>query len=77
MKSPDEITSQTARRAQGRAKSACFVHSDNVVGVLGDFPELTKAVRKRDEAAVSILCAQLFDLNSAAKLRPRPTPIAS
>jgi hypothetical protein len=77
MKSPDEITSLIARRDQGKAESARFVHSDNIVGVLGEFSELTKAVRERDLAAVSILCAQLFDLNSATKVRPQPTPFAS
>jgi hypothetical protein len=74
MNSQEEIK---LRRDQGKAESACFFHSDKRVGVCGDFPELTKAVRERDEAAVSILCAQLFDLNSAAKIRPQPTPIAS
>ena len=77
MKSPDEITSQMARRDQGKAESDRFVHGDKIVGRFGEFPELTKAVREGDVAAVSILCAQLFDLNSAAKLRPRPTPIAA
>ena len=48
-----------------------------MVGVLGDFPELTTAVREGDVAAVSILCAQLFDLNAAPNIRPQPIPIAS
>jgi hypothetical protein len=42
--------------------------------VLGEFRELTKAVREGDVAAVSTLCAQLFDLNSATKVRPQPHP---
>lgn len=42
MKSPDEITSLIARRDQGKAENARFVHSDNIVGVLGEFPALTK-----------------------------------
>jgi hypothetical protein len=40
MKSPDEIMSLIARSGQAKAENARFVHSDNVVGVLGDFPEL-------------------------------------
>jgi len=77
MKSPDKITLLTARRKQGTAENARFAYTDKIVGRLGDFPELTKAVREQDLATVSILCAQLFDLNSATTLRPRPTPIAS
>jgi len=74
MKSPDEITSLIARRNQGKAESAWFRNSDNSTGVLGDFQELTQAVREGDVATVSILCSQLFDLNTATKVRPRPTP---
>ena len=77
MKSPDEITSLIARRDQGKAENARFVHSDNIVGVLGEFPALTKAVREGDLATVSFLCEQLFDLNSDVNIRPQPTPIAS
>jgi hypothetical protein len=35
--------------------------------MLGEFPELTKAVRTGDLAAVSILCAQLFDLDASRR----------
>lgn len=65
------------RREYGEQDNTRFVHSDNVVGVMGEFPELTKAVRERDLATITALCAQLFDLNSAAQLRPFPTSIAS
>jgi hypothetical protein len=45
-----------------------FIHTDKIVGVLGEYPELTKAVRDGDVATVRILCAQLFDLNTQAKV---------
>jgi hypothetical protein len=64
MKSPDEIMSLIARSGQGKAENARFVHSDNVVGVLGDFPELTQAVREGDVQKISVRCGQLFVLNS-------------
>jgi hypothetical protein len=70
MKSQDEITLLIAKRDQGKAQNARFVHTDNIVGMLGEFPELTKAVRERDVATVSILCSQLLDSNSVAKVRP-------
>lgn len=54
-----------------------FVSSDKIVGLLGEFPELTRAVREGDPATVSILCAQLFELNSDTKSHPNPTPIAA
>jgi len=60
---------------------ARFVSTDKVVGMLGEFPELTKAVREGDLETVSILCAQVFILNPCqascqlfAQL-PRRTPI--
>jgi hypothetical protein len=34
------------------------VHSDEIVHTLGEFPELTKAVREGDLATVSILGSQ-------------------
>jgi hypothetical protein len=54
------------------AENPVSVCSDKVVCTLGEFPELTKAVRDGDLATVSILCAQLFDLNSETKV-PLPT----
>jgi hypothetical protein len=72
MNSQEEVK---LRRGQGTAENACFFHSDNIVGLLGDFPELTQAVREGDLATISILCAQLF-VNSVAKVRPHPTSIA-
>jgi hypothetical protein len=56
---------------------ARFVHTDKIVGRMGEFPELTKAVREGDIATVSILCAQLFDSNSAVKHPPQTHPIAA
>ncbi len=38
-----------------------LMNADMTVGVLAEFPELTKAVRDGDLATVSILCAQLFE----------------
>jgi hypothetical protein len=46
------------------------VCSQKMVCTPGEFPELTKAVRDGDLATVSILCAQLFDLDAS------PTPRA-
>jgi hypothetical protein len=48
---------------QSRAGSGCLVHSDNIVGRLGEFPELAKAVRENDLAEIGVLCGQLFDLS--------------
>jgi hypothetical protein len=73
MKSPDEITARMVRKDQGTAENACFVHSDNIVGILGESPELTQAVRDGDLATISDLCAQLFDLHAASQIRPHPT----
>ena len=38
-----------------------FIYTDKIVGMLGEFPELTKAVREGDLTAVCVLCAQLFE----------------
>ena len=46
------------------------VYTDEMVCMLGEFPELTKAVRTGDLAAVSILCARLFDLNAGTAPKP-------
>ena len=43
---------------------ARFAYTDKIVGRLGDFPELTQAVREGDLETTSILCAKLFELNS-------------
>jgi hypothetical protein len=59
-----------------KAQIARFAHTDKIVGRLGEFPELTKAVREGDVETVSILCRQLFDLNSDVNIRPNPTPVA-
>ena len=45
------------------------VYSDEIVHTQGEFPELTKAVRDGDLATVSILCAQLFDLDASRRTR--------
>ena len=55
------------------------VYSDEIVHTQGEFPELTKAVRDGDLATVSILCAQLFDLDASSReeenrLKARTTP---
>jgi hypothetical protein len=56
------------------AKIARFIHTDNIAGRLGEFPELTKAVREEDLETVSVLCEQL---NSDINIRPQPTAIAA
>jgi hypothetical protein len=54
------------------AKIARFIHTDNIAGRLGEFPELTKAVREGDLEKVSTLCGQLFVLNSVQPSRSIP-----
>lgn len=56
---------------------ARFVHTDKIVGRLGEFPELTKAVREGDLALVSTLCTQLFELNCAARIRHSLNSVAA
>ncbi|HLM99846.1 MAG TPA: hypothetical protein VK335_11215 [Bryobacteraceae bacterium] len=56
---------------------ARFVYTDKIVGRLGEFPELTKAVREGDLEKVSILCEQLFQLNSDINIRPKPIAIGA
>lgn len=70
MKSEDTIPLLVPKKNPGTAKTAHFVHSDKTVGMLGDFPELTRAVREGDLEKVSILCAQLFVLNSVPSTTP-------
>jgi hypothetical protein len=52
----------------GSAETAHFVHSDRAVGGLGDFPELTKAVRIGDLATVSMLCEKRFASTFSAEV---------
>ena len=77
MKSEDTIPLLIPGKDLGRAEPAHFVHSDKTVGMLGEFPELTKAVRERDVVTVSVLCAQLFVLNSVPSVLPALHPIPS
>jgi len=49
---------------------ARFVSTDKIAGRLGEFPELTRAVREGDLEKVSTLCAQLFILNSVPSVQP-------
>jgi hypothetical protein len=65
-----EMAAQILRMNRHKAKPARFLNTDNVVGMLGEFPELTKAVREGDLGTVSTLCARLYFLNSDAKARP-------
>ena len=48
-----------------------LVYTDKIVGRLGEFRELTKAVRDGDLATVSFLCEQLFQLNSDIEHPPQ------
>ena len=65
------------------AENLVSVYSDKMVCTLGDFPELTKAVRDGDLATVSILCAQLFDLDASGREEenspqsPSPAPVSN
>ena len=70
MESEDTVPLLISRKDQGKTKIAHFIHSDKTVGGLGDFPELTKAVREGRSGTVSILCAQLFILNSLPNVLP-------
>ncbi len=56
---------------------ARFVSTDGIVGRLGDFPELTQAVRTNDLEKISILCEELFHSNSTTQSRQNPIPIAA
>ena len=67
------------------AKNPVSVYSHEIVCTLDDFPELTKAVRAGDLAKVSILCAQLFDLDASkreedhclkARIAPKPSDLS-
>jgi hypothetical protein len=69
----DQPTLELSIKDLRRMVSIRFIHTDKIVGVLGEYPELTKAVRNGDVATVRILCAQLFDLNAQTKV-PLPTP---
>ena len=69
MKVQDTATMEIPRKNYGRAESALFVHTDTIVGKLGEFPELTKAVRDGDLDTISGLCAGLYFLNSRANGR--------
>ena len=70
MKSDDTIPLLLPVEDQGTAECAHFIHSDKTVGLFGDFPELTNAVRTGDLATISSLCAKLFDLYSASQRHP-------
>jgi len=56
------------------AENPGSVYSDKMVCTLDEFPELTKAVRDGDLATVSILCAQLFDLDASGR-EPASKPV--
>ncbi len=56
---------------------ARFAYTDGIVGRLGDFPELTQAVRSNDLEKVSILCEGLFRVNSTKQPSHNPIPIAA
>ena len=47
---------------------------EKILRRVGEFRELTKAVREGDVPTGGILCSQLFDLNTAAKARQHATP---
>ena len=70
MNSQDQPTLPASSVVLNKAEAARFVHTDKIVGMLGEFPELAKAVREGDLARVTVLCAQLFDLNSYANHPP-------
>ena len=49
------------RKVQDNPEAVRFLYTDKSAGVLGEFPELTKAVRQHDLTAVCVLCAQLYE----------------
>lgn len=61
----------------GVGEIARFVYTDKIIDRLADCPELTKAGREGDVETVSILCAQLFHLNSGVNIHPKPIAIAA
>ena len=52
-----------------RVESPAPLPTDEIVHTLAEFPELMKAVRDGDLATISILCAQLFDLDASRSTR--------
>jgi len=74
MNCQEQITLQIPKKGPSKADAVRFVHSDKIAGMLGGFPELTKAVRDGDLATVCFLCAQLFNSNSPVKILPKPHP---
>jgi hypothetical protein len=65
-----EMAAQILRMNRNQVKPARFLHTDHMVGMLVEFPELTKSVREGDLDTVSNLCARLYLLNSDTKARP-------
>jgi len=48
------------------AEAIRFIYTDKIVGLLGEFPELTKAVREGNLATVTVLCAKVFESVAAS-----------
>ena len=73
-----EKAARMARTDAAKQEPARYVHTDQVAGVLGEFPELTAAVREGDVSKVSALCERLFASNSSCNTpHPQPCPISS
>ena len=68
----DQPTLELSIKDLGRMGRVRFIHTDKIVGVFGEYPELTQAVRDGDVAMVRTLCAQLFDSNTQTKV---PLPV--
>jgi hypothetical protein len=69
MRVQDKATMEIPRKNYGRAESVLFVRTDTIFGKLGEFPELTKAVREGDLDTISGLCAGLYFLNASGSGR--------
>lgn len=72
----ETVTTMTSPLYRKDEVARC-IYTDRIAGRLGDFPELTQAVHEGDVATVSILCEQLFQLNSYPNIRPKPIATAA
>jgi hypothetical protein len=59
------------RKDRSKPQALRSVNPAKIGGVVAEYPELTKAVRRGDLSTISLLCARLFDWNSKTKMVKR------
>lgn len=69
MKVQDVATLEIPRKSYRKAESVLFLNTDTIAGKLGEFPELTKAVREGNLDTISGLCAGLYFLSAGGNRR--------